>query len=387
MASSYRRCNIRVSAINNTEKGVIKYDLKDIHNILIEWSNTLSFDYYLICHTMDIEDDNVHYHIVIRFHKNPVPFANIKSKFPYGLIECTRNLKNSIQYLIHKNDKSKKQYNQSEIITNDENIDKWFVNTQQQDREEINEYIKLINSGEIREYNQFEMIPIDIWSRNKNIINNAFMHYRERILMDNNRNIRVIIFTGATGSGKTTFAKKYCESINKSYCVSSSSNDFMQDYKGQDVMIFDDIRDTDIKFTDMLKILDNHTRSSIISRYYNKGFIGDTIILTSYKPLSEWYFNIDKESKLQLYRRINEQYQFKKDGIIDIFIFSEDTKKYEYYKSIKNNFKYDKHIKKSLIDELLENMGEQIEVIENHTYIDTGEFIKIGEQEKIPFID
>lgn len=383
LASSYRRCNIRVSAVNNTEKGVVKYELKDIHNILVDWNKSLSFDYYLICHD---DEDNVHYHIVIRFHKNPVPFANIKSKFPYGMIQGTRNLKNSIQYLIHKNDKTKKQYKESDVISNDENISKWFVNTQQQDREEISEYIKMIDRGEIREYNQYEIIPIDIWSRNKNIINNAFTHYREKIFMDNNRNIRVVIFTGDTGTGKTTFAKKYCEANNKSYCISSSSNDFMQDYKGQDVMIFDDIRDTDLKFTDMLKVLDNHTRSTVVSRYYNKGFIGDTIILTSYKPLLEWYHNIDKESRLQLYRRITEQYQFREDGIIDIFIFSEETKKYEYYKSIKNNFKYDKYIKKNLIDELLENMGEQVEIIENDSYIDTGKFVKVYKQEDLPFL-
>ena len=383
LASSYRRCNIRVSAVNNTEKGVVKYELEDVYNILVEWNKSLSFDYYLICHD---EEDNKHYHIVIRFHKNPVPFANIKSKFPYGMIEGTRNLKNSIQYLIHKNDKSKKQYKQSDVISNDENIDKWFVNTQQQDREEISEYIKMIDSGKIKEYNQYEIIPIDIWSRNKNIINNAFMHYREKIFMDNNRNIRVVIFTGDTGTGKTTFAKKYCEANNKSYCVSSSSNDFMQDYKGQDVMIFDDIRDTDLKFTDILKVLDNHTRSTVVSRYYNKGFIGDTIILTSYKPLSEWYHNIDKESRLQLYRRITEQYQFREDGIIDIFIFSEENKKYEYYKSIKNNFKYDKYNKKNLIEELLENMGEQVEIIENDSYIDTGKFVKVYKQEDLPFL-
>lgn len=386
MASSYRRCNIRVTAINNTEKGVITYDIEDIKNILEDWSKSLSFDYYLICHEMDIEDDNVHYHIVIRFHKSPVPFINIKSKFPYGKIESTRNLKNSIQYLIHKNDKSKKQYQQNDVITNDENIDKWFVNTQQQDREEIEDYIQMIDKGEIKEYNQYDIIPNSIWSRNKSIINNAFTYYRERVLMDSNRNIRVVIFTGNTGTGKTTFAKKYCEANNKSYCVSSSSNDFMQDYKGQDVMIFDDIRDTDLKFTDMLKILDNHTRSTVVSRYFNKGFIGDMIILTSYKPISEWYYNIDKESKIQLYRRVTEQYQFKEDGHIDIFVFSETNKKYEYYKSIKNNFKYDKYIKKNLIDDLLENMGEQIEVIENYSYIDTGKFLTLDENEDLPFL-
>ena len=40
----------------------------------------------------------------------------------------------------------------------------------------------------------------------------------------------------------------------------------------EDVLILDDLRDSDFKFTDLLKILDNHTKSTVKSRYHNKAF-------------------------------------------------------------------------------------------------------------------
>ena len=90
-----------------------------------------------------------------------------------------------------------------------------------------------IDKGEIKEYNQFEMIPIELWAKYKTRIENALIYYRERICMDKNREINVMFLSGDTGTGKTSFAKQYCQSLKKSYCVSSSSNDVMQDYKGR----------------------------------------------------------------------------------------------------------------------------------------------------------
>ena len=76
------------------------------------------------------------------------------------------------------------------------------------------------------------------------------------------------------------------------FCVSSSSNDPFQDYMGQKAIILDDLRDkafingngTD-NFEDLLKILDNNTNSSDKSRFNNKVFNGEVIVITSSVPL------------------------------------------------------------------------------------------------------
>jgi adenylate kinase family enzyme len=118
------------------------------------------------------------------------------------------------------------------------------------------------------------------------------------------KSVTVIWVEGASGSGKSTFAINLAKNNNKSYVVSSSSNDVMQDYTAQDYLILDDLRDDTFTFTDLLKLLDNYVISTIKSRYNNKMFLGDTIIVTSCKPLCEWYSN-SSEDKTQLYRRIN----------------------------------------------------------------------------------
>ena len=112
-----------------------------------------------------------------------------------------------------------------------------------------------------------------------------------------------MFLSGDTGTGKTSFAKQYCQSLKRVIVFHLLVMMLCKIIK-EDVLILDDLRDSDFKFTDLLKILDNHTKSTVKSRYHNKAFIGDTIVITSYKPLQDWYFDVPSESKHQLYRRI-----------------------------------------------------------------------------------
>ena len=160
------------------------------------------------------------------------------------------------------------------------------------------------------------------------------------------RFVQVMFVTGATGTGKTTFARQFVEKLNyfdivpkqfwrkKSvdgekpyrpldYAVSGSSNDVFENYKGEDVFILDDMRDDSFTFTDLLKFLDNHTNSPIKSRFSNKCFFGVLIIITSEQPLSKWYRDeddiarksLDYKTLKQLYRRISNYVEVKKDKI------------------------------------------------------------------------
>lgn len=328
MAKSYKTAFIRVTCSNNTKDGIVVYAKSDIDKILVDWSKSANITYWFIEHESDEEVSLTHWHIVLKF-GSPTPFDNIKAKFPYGDIESAKNVKSCIQYLVHLNDKSKVQYQWEAIRTNCADMTPYKILSNSQQEITIQGIMERIDKGEIREYNQFIMIPIELWAKHKTRIENGLTYYRERVCMDKDRAINVVFMSGETGMGKTTFAKQYCESANKSYCVSSSSNDPMQDYKGEDVLILDDLRDSDYKFTDLLKILDNHTKSTMKSRYHNKAFIGDTIVITSYKPLNDWYFDVAKENKEQLYRRIKTNYKFYADKI-EIYEYDERKHRYEY---------------------------------------------------------
>lgn len=327
LAKSYRTVFIRVTNINETKQdGLVLYTSSDIEKILGEWAENAGFTYWFIEHSADEEVSTPHHHIVIKF-KSPMPFESIKKRFPYGKIESARNIKATIQYLIHLNDRSKKQYSWDDIKTNCLDMTPYKILNSNQQQITLQSIYEAIESGEIREFNVYEKIPIELFAGNKTKIDNALTYYREKVCMDKDRDINVIFVSGAAGTGKTTFAKNYAETLNKSYCISSSSNDPLQDYKGQDVLILDDLREDSFKFHDFIKLLDNHTLSTSKSRYHNKAFIGDTIIITSVRPIQNWYYHVTSEDKHQLYRRIRLLYKFTFD---QIFAFEYDVYRYRY---------------------------------------------------------
>lgn len=388
MAKSMRNAFIRVTSINKTKDGIVEYNKEYIHSVLCEWASNCKLTYWFIEHTADDEVSITHYHIVIKFN-NPVPFDNIKNKFPYGDIENCKSVKSCVQYLVHQNDLSKVQYSWDNVLTNCTDLSPFKIKTNAQQEVTIQSILERIDRGEIREFNQFIEIPIEIWSKYKVRIENALTYYRERIYMDKDRSINVVFMSGDTGTGKTSFAKEYCKKTGKSLCVSSTSNDPMQDYKGEDVLILDDLRDTDYKFTDLLKILDNHTKSTMKARYHNKAFIGDTIIITSYKPLNDWYFDVPKESKEQLYRRIKSMYKFYSDRI-ELFEYSDAKHRYEKIAHLPNVIMQSKKEKalsglnmlKAMGIEFTSEINEKIEdMIENCTESDWEEIENI----ELPF--
>lgn len=396
MAKSIRNAFIRVSKVNNTENGVVVYEYEDIQKMVLEWNKSKRFKYYLKAHNDEKDDPNPHYHIVIAFN-SPTPFEQIKKVFPYGDIENAKSVKNCVQYLVHMNDLSKTQYDFSTIITNDTNINKYRLQSQANQLLKLDDYIHRIESGEIREYNLTDYIPIDVFSKYKSQVLNALEYFRRKVMTNKDRDINVMIFTGDTGTYKTTYAKQYCKNLQKSFCVSSCSNDPMQDYKGEDVLILDDIRDTTFRFHDLLKILDNHTNSSIASRYSNKSFIGDTIIITSSMKLSQWYYDEDREDKEQLYRRIRTQMQFTSE-YIDAYEFDDKAHKYVCAGRVPNINNFAPERTKSMIFDTMKAMGIDLsdDAIKKITdanlpdklgdaYDDNGDFVPCPDNTDLPF--
>lgn len=350
-----RTAFIRVSYYNNTQNGEVIYTLSDLVSEVKNWNLSKGFKFYIKEHNGESGDPHPHCHIVLDF-DNATEFDVIKKHFPYGDIETAKSIKKSVQYLIHMNDISKTQYDFSSIITNDSKIDRFKYQSKVQQVDKLNLILADIESGKIREYNLFESVPIDIFVENKTKLYNALEYKRGLIMTNKDRNIDVLIFSGDTATFKTTYAKQYARNSNKSFCISSSSNDPMQDYKGEDVLILDDIRDTTFKFHDLLKILDNHTNSTITSRYSNKAFIGDTIIITTSIPISDWYFDETKEDKEQLYRRIPTQMQFTKE-FIRIYKYKDTLHKYVFFGQIPNVNMFTPEKSKDYTLDILDKMG------------------------------
>lgn len=99
---------------------LVLYDEDETHKKAISYIQK-NYDYAMICHDKDCDEKTgeikkSHYHIVVRF-KNAKWNTSLADdlKIPINYIEECRNLKRSLQYLIHYNDENKHQYDIEEI--------------------------------------------------------------------------------------------------------------------------------------------------------------------------------------------------------------------------------------------------------------------------------
>ena len=95
---------------------------KQVLSILEEQNNAV---YAFILHDKDIYEDGTpklpHYHIYLKY-KNARDFETIQNHFQGAHIEQANDEKSCIQYLTHKNDENKYQYNPEEVKTNEPNL-------------------------------------------------------------------------------------------------------------------------------------------------------------------------------------------------------------------------------------------------------------------------
>lgn len=303
----YKTCEIMQQIDYLTEEQIIK-GLK--HNSIK--------DYAYILHDKDKQEDGkdktAHWHIILRFTggidaKYICNWFNIE---PQYINKIEGRFVDAANYLLHRNAPLKYQYDIDDVKTNF-----YFKNLIKDTAQMgIDEIYEKIEQGIIRRWNKTLYISAEQMRKYNKNLEITFSYWEEKQDLNPNRKIEVLFITGETGSGKSTYAKYLSEQHGGGVCVGSSSNDPLQDYKGQDVLILDDLRDNSFSFTDLLKILDNNTNSSIKSRFKNKRFYGSLIIITSSVGLNYWYKNIKNENKQQLYRRVNKQYHIENNVLL-----------------------------------------------------------------------
>ena len=285
----------------------VEYFKGDIQEIIKSRKTIKKWAYIL----HDKDDTEDHYHIYLNFGNSGVDTKQVAEWF--GLQESqVSKIKgravDMLKYLTHGNEsqKNKYQYSPSEVVANfdfeseikaSEVLGDFTVHSYAEQLEYIHGCPR---SEQVKLYNDLEK---------------RWKGHCKWLTLHPERNMKVIFICGKGGTGKTTYAKRLLKSQGLDFCISSSSNDPLQDYMGQKAILLDDFRDRCFKnFEDLLKFLDNHTASSVQSRFANKVFNGEMIIITSSVPLRYWYhgknadgkyFSVSQEDFIQLYRRIS----------------------------------------------------------------------------------
>ena len=283
----------------------------DLQEVFMKYTTIKKWAY--IIH--DKDDTRPHYHIALHFGGASVDTKQVAEWFKLGytdkdgvkhtgeqFVERVKRWSGIVTYLIHgqSSQQNKYQYSPSEVHANF-NIETELANEKILGDFEHYSYaqqLQYVNSLPVGEKTQAYSKLRKLWE----------MHCQV-LALKTDRQIEVVFVTGKGGSGKTYYAKKLLNSLNYDFCISSSSNDPFQDYMGQRAIILDDLRDSSFMFEDLLKILDNNTSSSVRSRFSNKVFNGEMIIITSAVPIVYWYKGISFcksiEDLIQLYRRIS----------------------------------------------------------------------------------
>lgn len=269
-------------------------------------------DYAYILHDKDEDKDGnkkkPHWHICIRF-KDSVPTESICKWF--GITDNYINkirgrFGDALAYLTHNNAPEKYQYLEEAVKSNfDFKKEVETIQNRAVDKARRQEIVDLITAGIIREYNYTEYITPEEYDKFRKSIDNAF-RYRLDKLKGANRNMKVMYIWGASSCGKTTYAKELAAKNDYSVFISSGGADIFDDYKGQDCIIIDDFRPNGMYVSDVLKILDNHTSSTVRARYHNKVLECKLIIITTSLSMEQFFSGLlsdGSESVTQLRRR------------------------------------------------------------------------------------
>lgn len=278
--------------------------------------------YAWILHNKD-KGKVVHAHFMIQYRK-PIKTSTICNKFGIRENQIERikgRWADALDYLTHNNAKNKYQYDASEVHANFdwEEVAKGSKGNKNTRKEEI---VDKIANGEIRKYNETDEITPQEHDRYYNSIVRAYK-YRQSYVMSHLEELvemkNIAWIYGEPGTGKTTFAKMLAKSAGFFYRLTSTGIHMFDEYQDEPCLIMDDLRPSDIKFTDLLGILDPYNFKAAQARYQNKALQTEMIIVTStYSPerFCSWYGKdneLTREDERQLYRRIAFVYEVTKD--------------------------------------------------------------------------
>ena len=273
-------------------KGDIQEVIKS-HTTIKKWAYILH----------DKDDTAPHYHIYLNFGNSGIDTKQVAEWF--GLQESQvgkirGRATDMMLYLTHGNDsqKNKHQYSPAEVVAN------FDFETEIKNAQILGDFDRFSYAQQLEYVNS---LPVSEKPATFSKLEKLWKLRCQWLSLQSDRRIDVMFICGKGGTGKTYYAKKLLSSMGLDYCISSSSNDPFQDYLGQKGIILDDLRDKAFELEDLLKITDNDTVSSVKSRFANKVFNGEMIVITSSVPLRYWYpeyRNSRFDTLDQLYRRI-----------------------------------------------------------------------------------
>lgn len=237
----------------------------------------------------------------------------------------------AMDYMTHGNAPDKYQYPPEDVHANFD-WEKAAEGSRSNQQKRLNEVLQGITLGEIRAYNMTEFISGEEYVKYERKIKAAFAyraqyvkaHLEELVTMKD-----IVWIYGQTGTGKTTFAKETAKGYKLAYTLTSLGKNPFDDYQDEPCVIVDDLRPDDLKFQDLLGVLDPYNFKHAAARYHNKALQTQLIIVTTILSPEEFARECNGEElgiedARQLYRRINTVFEITKEEVIE-YEYEDDT--------------------------------------------------------------
>lgn len=265
---------------------------------------------------------------------------------------------NLLAYLIHAKDKDKYQYSPDEVFTlignnylevYHERKESWLKGKAKKEVQQSYEDIDLLIDNILNENITKQEILLNkkyhtLYTVHRVRINDAIRTVgeikgaRTKDELENGEFKKTILFIhGASGLGKSTFAKEIAKSLiqlaklnNKKWqSVLTAGTNMFDEVNGEEILLLDDVRGDSLTASDWLKVLDPYNISPISACYQNKIGAAKVIIITSSKhPLTFFYHTKgnNREDLSQYVRRIEHLATLKGVGDEPIFYESHPTR-------------------------------------------------------------
>lgn len=317
-----------------------------------------------------------HTHLYVKFN-NPVPTDAIIARakavgIPDECLSPNRlqkinNWKRALNYMTHRDVHLpyKHVYDPTEVHSNFD----WLAECESVHADEDlrtsnrreKEIVEGIFNGSIKEYNlemnmtHYEMVAYDT------AITKAIKRVNEINSLTEERSMEVIFVSGKSGYGKDTFAVEWCKRNGLAYYRTNNNPEQPFDnYRGQPVIIWSDARDDVFRPHNLHQLLDNHYGSFQKSRYHDKFIAAKYLIITSIKPLEDWYskfYSSEKEDKTQLYRRIKTKV-IMDETHVHLYTYNGATNTYKYNGKMPNLYRHED----AVLDTLDKQLAHTIEL-------------------------
>lgn len=273
-----------------------------------------------LCVLHDKDETRNHYHIFVKMdNARDIDDISKHCNVSPNFIQKINRWENALAYAFHLMDTDKTdgkyKYDKSACVFSSKvDIDDIFTNDIQVKEQiihdkEIADLMCQYGDMKITKKQLFAKLSARDFDKHSALFNNM-VKYRAMQIKD--RCMQVIYITGASGSGKTTFAKYLADKNNYDYFISGSGADVLDGYDKEECIILDDLRADSFTKSELFKLCDNHTDSSVKSRYCNKNISNcKLLIITSIKTpkdLYNWNDINDNEPFKQFSRRLNDKY-------------------------------------------------------------------------------